>query len=334
MKKQIIGGLAALVLLIARLGAQPVSKTDIVALLDELAGPPASVEQAFERSYPGADDMADIKAFYSPWIAKLEQANNELETASRNFYTQNPMGAPQPARQNSRVSPEQRSAMDVATAELMQKMTSDPAFAQKFAAMSEAEQQAYITKLLADKGLKPATGQRNTPENLPAGSDVDWFGLSNELTQNAMEVHQWDAYVQFQQKYADEHRAIDEWAGAEIKKLPTFVFGEYGRDHDPEQVKGVKKQAASKHRDLAEQMLKESMELFEQERQRVRTRIMPLNDALKKVSYGENYSFGMHYQLVLGAQMMAFGELNALQQNAADITTEAAKWEDAWRNLR
>ena len=334
MKKQIIGGLAALFLVICHAGAQPVSKTDAVALLDELAPPPSSVGEAFERSYPGGAERADIKVYYSPWIAKLERAGDELQSASKDYYMKNPMGAQQPARPASKASPEQHSAMEAATAELMQKMTSDPAFAKKFASMSEAEQQTYITRLLAEKGLKPASGTPNEPETLPEGSDVDWFGLSNELTQKTMEQAQWEPYMQLQQKYADEHLAIDAWTETEIKKLPMYSYGEYGHDHDPEQVKTVRKQGLSKHRDAAERMLKESVVLFEQRRKMIRERITPLNDALKKVSYGAHYSFGIHYQLVLGAQMTAFGELNNLQQNAADITNEAAKWEYEWRNLR
>ena len=335
MKKQITGCLAALFFAILHAAAQPVAKTDLVVLLNELAAPPATVAQAFDRAYPGNHETQDVSAFYRPWIDKLEKGSLELQAASKEYYMKNPMGYQQPKpAPASKASPQQQAAMNAATAELMQKMVNDPAFAQKFSAMSEAEQQKYIVNLLADKGLKPVDGKPDSPEVLPEGSDVDWFGLANELSQKAMETAQWNDYVEMQTKYSEEHRSVDTWLTEEINKLPTFVYGEYVRDHDPERVKAVRLKAGEKHREIAGRMLKEATDLFEQRRQYLREQIGPFNEALKKVSYGANYAFGIHYQLVLSAQMMAFGELDALRHHAEGITVEAAKWESDYRRIQ
>lgn len=336
MKKQITGGFTALLFAALHAGAQPLAQIDVVALLDELPAPPGSITQAFERTYPGNQQTADLSAFYQPWTTKLEKAGLEAQTLTKEYYLKNPMGVQQPAKPApaSKASPQQEAAMNAATGELMQKMLSDPAFAQKFAAMSETEQHAYIAKLLADKGLKPVNGQPDTPGSLPPGSDKDWFGMSSEITQNAMNDAQWSEYVAIQQKYAGEHATVDTWVSAEIDKLPMYSYGEYGHDHDPEQVTAVRKQAFAKHREIAERMLKESAEAFGGRRRQIRERITPFNDALKQVSYGKNYDFGLHYSLVLGTQTSLLGELDALRTKAEEITREAAKWEYEYQNFK
>ncbi|MEZ4967948.1 MAG: hypothetical protein R2791_22095 [Saprospiraceae bacterium] len=332
MKKDIFSSLLAL-LIAACIHAQPLVKADAIALLGELAPPPATLAQAYDRVYAGGN-TADPHAFYKPWTDKLERIAKEQQAIAEQYYRQNPMGYQAPAATKTKASPQQQAAMDAATAELMKKMTSDPAFAQKFAAMSEQEQHAYIAELLAEKGLKPVAGQANTLAEMPAGSDRDWMGMCSELMQQSVDASQWSEYIALQQQYADEHAAINDWVSAEISKLPMYEYGEYGHDNSPEEVKAVQKAGLEKHRQAAARMLEQSLEYYALYVQHLKEQFTPLNEALKSVHYGENYAFGMHYQMVMGAQMTMLQGLNAAEQHAADIAAEAARWEYEWRQIQ
>lgn len=314
--------------------AQPVAKTDAVALFDELPAPPASLADAYRRAYLGGATGADAKTYYNDWFAKLEKAGLENQELQKQYYLKNPMGVRPAAQPVSRATPQQQASMDAATSELAQKMLNDPAFAQKFMQMSEQEQHAYIAKLLADKGLKPVNGTPNAEVAPPPGSDMPWTELISAFSQSATDMSRWEAQSALQQKYSDKHREVDAWTEAEIKKLPMISYGEYGHDHDPEKVQAVKKQGLGKHRDLADAMMKESAELFVQFRQQSRERMTPLNDALKKVNFGANYDFGINYSSVLGAQMFLLQEPNVLLTNEIEVINEVARWEHEWRNFK
>ena len=222
-----------------------------------------------------------------------------------------------------------------ATSELAQKMMTDKAFAQQFAQMSEAEQHAYIAKLLADKGLKPAHGTPDANAAAPMpGTDMDWMTPCNEFMQPTFAMERWQKQVDLQQKYGIQHDAVRAWTEAEIKKLPMISFGEYGHDHDPEQVKVIKKQGLDKHRTVADAMMKDAAAMFAGFRQEAKTRCAPLNDALQKVGYGENYHFGLNYTLVLQTQTMMLGDVHTLLNNEMNMIEEVARWEHEWRNFQ
>lgn len=119
---------------------------------------------------------------------------------------------------------------------------------------------------------------------------------------------------------------MQDWEQTAIQKLPMISFGEYGHDHDPEQVKAINKQAAARHRDLAAAMLKDLAPLFASARQDAQQRMKPLNDALKQAGYGKNYDFGIHYTIVLSAQSTMFQEELSLLNNEISMLNEAARW--------
>lgn len=306
--------------------AQPVARFDAIPTLNALVAPPASTGEAYNRAY-GADGTHNgATTFYKSWQDQLDRVGLDIQTLLLHPAPQKPAVAPV-----SKVSPKQQAAMDATTAEMARKMTSDPEFAQKFARMSEAEQQAYITNMLADNGLKPASGTPNTNMKPVAGTDIDWMGMANTLMQDAVDIHQWDAQVELQTKYAALHQAVDDEAGAQIQKVPMIEMGEYGHDRDPEKVKVIQQKAVARHREVAESQLKESVGLFGQYRERIKERIRPFNQALKDVDYGTSYDFGITWQIVLQAQAMMAGELGVLCKFASDVTEEAASWEARYR---
>jgi hypothetical protein len=111
-------------------------------------------------------------------------------------------------------------------------------------------------------------------------------------------------------------------------------FGEYGHDHDPEQVKAIQKQALDKHRTVADAMMKEAAVMFAGFRQDAKTRFATLNDALQKAGYGAAYNFGLNYTLVLQTQAMMLNDLQTLLTNEMSIIEEVARWEQDWRNFK
>lgn len=310
--------------------AQAVGNVDAAALLDELPKPPADWPAATARVYPDHTNTPQTAGFYQPWQTRLETAAQQIQSLTMDFYRRYPTGVRPSATVSSNVSAAQQSAMDAATTELAQKMMNDPAFAQDFARKSEAEQQAYITQLLAQKGIQPAKGNANTPSNMPPGLDIDWAGMCTELMHSSADPNRWAAQTALQQHYAARHAETDAWAEAEIKKLPMISFGEYGHDHDPEKVKAIREEAARRHRQLGEEQWKEALPLLAQYRREALGRIAPLNDALKKVDYGKSYDFGIHYPMVLKTQEFLLKEAYELKENEIRLMEECAAWK-FWR---
>lgn len=317
-----------LALAVSPLAAQSVVKADAVALIHALPAPPANLAAAFQRSYPNGATHPNTRAYYQTTLDKLEQLQLEAQQLLMQFYQKHPMGVPDmPKPSANRVSAKDQSAMEAATSELAQKMLTDKAFAQKFAQMSESEQQAYLAKMLADKGLKPVNGTPNTNDAPIPGTDMDWVTPCQIYTGSALDLSRWEKQTALQQKYAEQHDAVNTWVEAEIKKLPLISFGEYGHDHDPEKVKALQKQGLDKHCNVAEAMLKEALVLFAEGRQDLAQRCAPLNDALKTVQYGTSYPFGLHYTLVLQTQVMMLGEIHKGLENEIAVQESIANWE-------
>lgn len=312
-----------------RLSAQSVGDADAAALLNDLPPAPASFSEMVQRVYPNGATTPQTGQFYQTWLSQLEAAQQQMQTLSVDFYRQYPTGMkPSAAPPANRVSPDQQAAMNAATAELAQKMQNDPAFAREFARMTEAEQQAYITKLLAQKGIQPAQGVANTSSAMPAGLDTDWAGMCTTFMQTSADPNRWTALTELRQRFAERHTEVDARANAEVDKLPMVSFGEYGHDHDPEKVKAIRQEAARKHAELGEAEWKEAQTLLAQYRREAMARMTPLNEALKKVNYGKNCDFGIHYTLVLSARQFMLQDLYSLLTNEIEQMETCAAWEN------
>lgn len=196
--KSLIFPCLALLLLAAPSTAQSVCETDAVALLNEIPPAPTDFALVCRQAYAGNASSPDAAQQFRPWLDKIEKAGLENQQYQMRFYQQNPMGVRQEARPASRVNAQQQASMDAATSELAQKMMSDPAFAKQFAQMSEQQQQAYITKLLADKGLKPAAGTPNVHTTPVPGTDVEWAEMSSAYMQTAADMNRWQAQIALQ----------------------------------------------------------------------------------------------------------------------------------------
>lgn len=317
MKKMKFLTLLIAVLAVTHLRAQQVSTADMVALLNKVPPPASQLNCALKNASAQP---------YQTWLEKIEKAGEENQRYQMAFYQKNPMGVQPASKPASRVSAEQQSAMNAATSEFTQKMLSDPAFAQQFAAMSEQEQQAYLTKMLADKGIRPATGAPNVETAPVPGTDVEWAEMCTTYTQSATNLDRWQTQTAIQQRYEQKHQEVRDWEQQAIDRLPMFSYGEYGHDHDPEQVKAVRKQASEKHLALANAMLNELTPLCMAYRKDAQKRMAALTDAFKKVGHGEKYNFGVHYPTVSGAQSMMFQEVYNLLKNEISLMESAAQW--------
>lgn len=316
--------------------AQSVVNTDVLLLVKKMPAPPVSLQEAYTRVYPGDAAYAEPRTFYQTTFQKLQQPYEEGQELLKAFYLKYPNGmAPAvPSAHRHRLSDQQENAMNTATAELVQKIRNDPAFAQQFARMSEAEQQACIAKFLADNGIKPVEGKATASQNPVPGMDIDWMKLCQEYTSAAASGASWSRQSVLREKYADEHAAINHWVEAEIQQLPMISFGEYGHDHDPEKVKAIRKKGMEKHRQSADAMMKELNVLFTQIREEAQQISAPLQQALQHVQYGKTYDFGIHYSLVLQTQLQMIGAAQTILENEIKGMEEVAQWEKEARIMQ
>jgi hypothetical protein len=304
------------------LHAQPVAKADMEAIAMALPDLPLTLEHCAQLTRP------NTASGYQKPLHLLEQYQTEANNIQRDFYLKNPTGmAPQAITPANPVSSKNQAAMDAATASLAHKLLNDKAFAAKFAQMSEAEKQAYITNALAENGIKPAVGAPDASRAAVPGTDVDWLGLCQQSMSPNTGMARWEKQTRLQQEYQDRHAAIDAVAETAIQRLPMIEMGEYGRDHDPQRVKAIQEEARQKHKALATQMLVEMAPMLESFRRDTRERLHPLNTALQSVKYGKSYLFGAAYTTVLQTQTAHMGEWYALIQNEISLLETVVFWD-------
>ncbi len=308
--------------------SQQVASCDMAALIKEMPALPQNISEAFQISYVKDATKPNAESLYADWLKKVDAPLKEGNNLAQQFYQKNPMGIQQTAQPApSRVSPEQKAAFNAAKSEMMQKVMSDPTFAQKLMHMSEAEQQTYFTKVLAEKGIVAAQGTPNMPSQQPAGMDVNWLEICQETSQSVINIQIFEAQQAIQARYVPLHEEVNQWATNEIQKLPLIVMGEYGRDHDPEKVKAIQQQARIRHKILADKEWQELMPALMQQREKRLQDIATLNTAIKKVDFGKAYNFGLFYTHVLQTQLMAINTIQSLMTNEKGLIEACAKWQ-------
>lgn len=311
--------------------AQSLIKSDAIALLQSFPSAPTSLAEAWQRACPDGESEPDARLFYQSYWNELERFQLEGQALLEQYYRKNPLGLiARPAAPKASDVSQNQQMLDVATAKLAQKMRNDPAFAAQFMQMSEKEQHAYMAALWAEEGLKPASGQAEE-KTLPAMA-YNWMELCQEINLAASDMSRWAAQIDLQLEHTQIHDAIERWVEEEIKKLPLISFGEYGRDHDPEQVEAIRRKGMEKHLEATDQYLKDMASVLGQIREQALTRNAPLQTALKAVDYGTSYDFGQHYLLVLQAQLLQISDVQAILQNEINVVDEVVYWE--WERRR
>jgi hypothetical protein len=262
------GLIVALTIVCLQIMAQQVASCDIVATIKTMPILPKNIGEAYQIAYAKDAAKPNAEGLYTEWFKNLEAAVNEGTELSKKFYLKNPTGiAPKAQPVQNNVSASQKASMEAVRAEMMQKVMSDPAFAQKLMKMSEAEQREYFTKVLAEKGIVEKQGTHNMTTNQPAGMDVNWLEICSEFSQTALDRSLFDAQQAIQARYIPLHNDVNKWAEGEIKKLPLILMGEYGRDRDPEKVKAIQRQALQRHKEVADKEWQELVPILMQQRE-------------------------------------------------------------------
>jgi hypothetical protein len=326
------GIIAALMMLTMYITAQPVAPSDMIAAINSMPQLPQSLTDAYQISYAKNATFANAKAMYTEWLKTVETPIQQGIELIKKFYLKNPTGLVPTAQPTpSKASPAQNAAMQSAIADLSHKMLNDPDFAKKFQAMSEAEQHAYMAKLLESKGLAPAQGVANSPSQQPAGLDIAWAEICTVAMQSAQDMSWINEQNELQIRHDAWHEEVNKWATKEIEKLPLITFGEYGKDHDPEKVKAIQQKARHLHKEIAAVALKDYQPVLMKNRQKLVRQFESLNTELKNVQYGKSYDFGIHYPLVLQTQLAALQTIAGLVNNETAIIEACAKWEHEQR---
>jgi hypothetical protein len=316
----------ALLLLIPLAHSQPVTDVPAAQLLAELPTLPATPAEAHRRCYPsGTANRVGAEAFYKPWSTRLEKLAAELQQQQVRFYQQYPTGIRPTAPPPNRASAAQQASMNDAMAEFAAKMQSDPAFAQAFAKKSEAEQQAYVQQLLADNGLKPATGTPNMP--VVEEEPVNWVDLMTTMNTEWASFLPAHSISNVIYKAEQQHARISEKLSADIEKVPMIEMGEYGRDHDPELVKALQDKALEQHRQLAGSTLLEGRQALQQLSAKFLQLYAPYHAELQKANFGRDHDFGMYYSQLLGQQLWVLQQLDQIAREAILLTDHVADWE-------
>lgn len=324
MKRLLLPAFLGLVLAPFFSKAQPVVAIDVPQLLAVLPPLPASPAEAHQRVHHNGQRLG-AETFYQPWQARLQALAATLQQQQAQFYQQYPTGVRPAAAPAQRVSAGDQAAMNNAMAEFVQKMQSDPAFAQAFSQKSEVEQQAYVQQLLAKNGLQAAVGQPNMPQ--PDEEPVNWAELTTTLNT------EWAAYFPPHSISAllaqaeQQHALLTQQANAEWEKVPLIEMGEYGHDRDPQQVADLRQKALAQHRALAARTLQEGQLLLDQTLARFIELTAAYQGALQQVNFGEGYDFGIFYPSVLGEQMWLLTQLDQLGREAVLLTDHVAYWE-------
>jgi hypothetical protein len=330
MKKITLLSLLACLFFYPKNHAQNLVQVDAVAFLNQLSAPSTQLAEAHQRIYPVKSQSTNPLPFYQKWTSQLEVHVQATQKLNASFYQQYPLGYAPTASTNSspKANAAQEKAIHAASASLAQKMLSDPAFAQKIASMSEAEQHALIAKELAQQGLKPAIGTPKQTSDAPAGMDKNWAELCANVSQQLSDLSWMQAQEAIESRYETKHSVVQTWADEAIKKLPLVTMGEYGRDHDPAKVKAIQKEALAKHRELAQAMLTEMNPLLLSLRKQYQEKVSALNEAIRSVNFGQNYDFGIFYTQVLQAQGMMLMAQENLMRNEVAVLEKLAYWED------
>lgn len=138
---------------------------------------------------------------------------------------------------------------------LYQRVVTDPEYAQKFQNMSEAQKEAELRKYMAEDKSAAASP---TPTNRPM-QEADRIRNAQTVQLKLMELYQklsevttnYGSQINAIEQNGRNHEAISEEVDTRYQAIPLVELGEYGRDHDPDQVKALLLEAATLHRDRA-----------------------------------------------------------------------------------
>lgn len=234
---------------------------------------------------------------------------------------------------------------------LYQKVVSDPAYAARFQKMTEQEKEAELRKYMAGDQVTAKTPQQMAAEQKAREQQNQ---QKNEV-QNAMEIQQKMTDFQLklsnvqatcEQEFAaisqssNNHTAIENEYGKQLKAIPMVELGEYGHDHDPAKVQALKLETVTKHRTLAASELKQYQALLNKlrtEYKKIATEYLTYIHANSQKINGnpaDLYKGTQTEWTVAGFEMGLLSLATDVAKHSEQLTKEVAYWEAQYQQVK
>jgi hypothetical protein len=245
------------------LKAQKPIKTDLLPFFENVAAPPATSKEAYEKICLDKDEQGNP-------ICKSEMLNKSL-SEKLEMYTKEIAAS---SLQDNMPTQDQ---MDMA------KQMQDPKMQEKIKNMSQEEKMKWAMELAKGNMPKATT---ETPYVVKAFKDA---GDLNQAYSNDIQKAgtNYQADIENQKILDKKHNEIEEWEKTEISKLPDISTGEMSYK-DPKLVKSIRIKAANKHIEVMDEELKKVDNDWASLRTKLKTRCTPFNESLAKCKYGDD----------------------------------------------
>lgn len=229
---------------------------------------------------------------------------------------------------------------------LYQRVVSDPVYAQKFQNMSDAEKEAELRKYMAnDQAPARPQAQIDEAQNLAdrirntQAVQLKIAALQQQLSQVMQEFSL--AVTRIEQR-GRNHDALSEEMDIRYNAIPMVVLGEYGRDHDPEQVQALRLEMAVLHCDRAKEELTAFGNAWNNLRAGYREVAAEYQDFITEnqaMIYGgvspEDMLNGVNTEFpLLQFEASMIGLVTDLCQQAKELIIKTAIWEKAYQELK
>lgn len=234
---------------------------------------------------------------------------------------------------------------------LYQKVASDPAYAARFQNMSEKEREAELRKYMANDVVDAKTPQQMQQEHQKFERQMQ---DRNEVL-NAMEVNQMITDLQMKiaavtQAYGEQiasidhakgnHRDIDNEYNQQYRNILEVVMGEAGRTKDPEQVKKLALETATRHRTFASTALKQYQPALNELRSKYKQICAEYDTFLAKNGYKVNGNVndlfsGTNTELnMVNLELGLLGLARYIADESKHLTSEVAGWEKNYQETK
>jgi hypothetical protein len=294
-----------LTILAAAISAQQpqpgIGKVDFAALFNAAPPLPATPAEAANRTFVPGDaneSTAPLEAFYEPFNKRVAAARDTIKPAidsrparheamsqqaiadanssaviagmggidkisqmSDQEREQAALQAVGNVPQNSGAPPQAGAGMQA----IMQRMMNDPAYAERFEKMSQAEQEAEMRKAMG-----APMAQHSAAEEKRAMQGSEEAAAVKARLDQLQAIHQrilnvdsgFDKKDQAITNAPGSHDEISKATGAKMAKVPLIEAGELGHIPDPAQVKALQREQATRNRARAEWELKQRADLY------------------------------------------------------------------------
>ncbi len=212
--------------------------------------------------------------------------------------------------------------MSGSTGDMMKKMQ-DPEFQKKMASMSQEEKMKMAMEMA--QGMKQPSP--TVPESPQVTALLRELGTINtdigkeDLKRNQQATEE----LAHRQKVDADHKAVEVWQEAEIKKLP--VIHDKVMDYpDPKGVHRVKLQATDKHLAIVDRELKISLDTWTKDVLKEKQRYAKFGPGFVAIHYGDDAVNDASRQMLASAQTRILGSLQLLLERSHTLWNDAATW--------